>query len=302
MQKRGFTLIELLVVIAIIGILIAMLLPAVQAAREAARRMQCSNQLHQLSIAFHNYHGAVGAFPSTPRPDSSDYSLGWEVDVLPYCEEKSLYEQIETDRSTGGGHFYRDSTNNKIALENIPPSWTCPSAQPYENWVGIRMDYLSIMGPGAYLGTSFQDCPEGWCGDFSTDGIMVPGKPKGVRDVTDGTSNTLMLGEQSYWRAGWIGSIIRSGVNYCVLHSKNIRYPINSDPMAVGYYVKDTDAPAGAAKTVEYNDFWFGSDHPGGTNFALADGSVRYIGEEIEFDLYCELSTIAGGEVSKLED
>lgn len=301
MQKRGFTLVELLVVIAIIGILIALLLPAVQAAREAARRMQCTNHLHQLGVAFHNYHGAVRAFPSTPLPNNDLFALGWEVSILPYCEEEALCDQIETDPSTNQNNFDSNSVNNKVALENIPPSWQCPSAQPYENWVGLRMDYISIMGPGAYLGTSYQDCPEGWCGDFSTDGIMVPGSPKAVRDITDGTSNTLMMGEQNYWRAGWIGSIIRSGLSHCVLHAKNIRYPINSKPDSVGYYVGDSSAPTGASKTVEYNDFWFGSEHPGGTNFALADGSVRFFGEDLDFGLYCDMTTIAGGEVIELD-
>jgi prepilin-type N-terminal cleavage/methylation domain-containing protein/prepilin-type processing-associated H-X9-DG protein len=294
MRRSGFTLVELLVVIAIIGILIALLLPAVQAAREAARRMQCNNNLRQMGLAFHAYHDAVGVFPAIPDISDTDDGnwLGWEVDLLPYYEQGSLLEQVDLVS-------YPNGTPQNIALARriVPACQQCPSSEEYLNWSGIGSSYASIMGSGAFRGTKYQDRPEGWCGDCSADGIMAPGITRRVRDITDGTSNTLALGERLYWRGGWLLSLVTSGNHRCVLHAKNIRYSINSDPNQVGYYWGDADAPAGAAKCVEYNDTWFGSSHPGGANFMMADGSTHFFNEMIEFSLFADLGSVDGGEV-----
>ena len=296
MQKRGFTLVELLVVIAIIGILIALLLPAVQAAREAARRMQCTNNERQMGIAFHAYHDALGTFPTLPDRGEGNW-LGWEVDILPYCEQKGIYDQLDLETVPNG-----TTANVNFALETIPSCQRCPSGKEYVNWSGIGSDYASVMGPGSLRGTKFQDRPEAWCGDCSSDGIMAPGVSRRARDITDGTTNTLALGERQYMRGGWLLSVISRGTSRCVLHAKNIRYPLNADPNQVGYYWKDDDTPAGASKCVEYNDTWFGSNHPGGANFMMADGSVHFLNEMIDFSLYADLGSIDGGEVVDWEE
>ena len=291
-RRSGFTLVELLVVIAIIGILIALLLPAVQAAREAARRMQCTNNLKQLGLALHNYHSALGSFSAIPLPSENGYWLGWETAVLPYIEQKGLYDELDRD-----GQF-NVAPNLDIALSVIPPGLQCPSAKPYVNWSGIGSNYHSVMGPGAFRGTEFQDRPEGWCGDCSADGFMVPGVGRRIRDILDGTSNTLAMGERTYMRGGWLGCVITSGQSACVLHAKNLRWPINSKNEEVGYYYGDPDMPAGGVEAIEYNDTWFGSRHPGGVNFMMADGSVHFVSETIDFMLYGDLGTVAGGEVA----
>src|ERR1700731_3796855 len=120
-QRGGFTLIELLVVIAIIGVLIALLLPAVQSAREAARRAQCTNNLKQIGLAFHNYHSANNAFPRAAITDKQGKPvLSWRVAILPYIEQQELYKKFKRDEPW-------DSPHNKALLKEVPTTYVCPS-------------------------------------------------------------------------------------------------------------------------------------------------------------------------------
>ena len=226
-RKHGFTLVELLVVIAIIGILIAMLLPAVQAAREAARRMQCTNNLKQIGVALHLYSGAHGSFPSGTTLGGPSWGKSWHLDILSYMEGVDLAETLLEERVSA-------SSDTAALAEVAIPFFICPSdGQTPIDTYGIKYgyewkvtNYLGINGPGR--NGNVVTCASGMCGDYYTDGAMYPNSSVKMRDISDGTSHTLAIGETiqelRLWTKG--GSI--SGSEVCLFSSKNIRYPINS--------------------------------------------------------------------------
>jgi len=294
-RGQGFTLVELLVVIAIIGILIALLLPAVQAAREAARAMQCKNNLKQLALAMLNYESTNRMLPYIPYRPQSGHRFAWEAAILPHVELQSVFDQLDLTRG------FNVAPNFDIASTILPPVWKCPSAAPYYSvHSGIGTNYSAVMGPGSFRDTQYEDLPEGWCGDFSKDGLLFPGAERRVQDIRDGMTNTFLLGERTYVEGGWLGGVLIQSPHCCVWHAKNLRWPINADPRELGYYYSDPERPPGAVTVIEFNDMWFGSDHPGGASFAMCDGSVHFISETIDFTLYGDLGTIAGGEVAPL--
>ena len=291
MQKsRGFTLVELLVVIAIIGVLIALLLPAVQQAREAARRMQCSNQLKQLGLALHNYHDTHQAFPYGARtkaddPDGSDL-MGWHVPILPFIEQKAVYDQSDM---TVNYHTGVNAGLGRIKIE----AYHCPSGTQIEaddNAVNYTTHYYGVMGPTGINPMTDTAYPENdsYQGGFSKAGLFQIDQVRRFRDVTDGTSNSLALGEISWsdrngketrcyrpWHRGG-----RAG-NFMVA-AKNVAWPINAD------------------ETGMFNDMSFGSHHPGGCQFGLGDASVRFVAETINYDTLLSAASINGAETLSL--
>ena len=218
--KKGFTLVELLVVIAIIGILIAMLLPAVQAAREAARRMSCSNNLKQIGLSLQNYHSAHGSFPYGARPganlsstmNSMRTGCNWRVATLPYSEQGTLFEKLNFET----GMFAPDSSNSNIFTGNefmtnlVVAMYICPSssedplksvdvgssqadtAQKHD-YVGITGAYESALGTikDPYCGAG------GEKGVVASNGLLVPNDIRSLRDASDGSSHTILVAEQS---------------------------------------------------------------------------------------------------------
>ncbi len=147
------------------GVLIALLLPAVQAAREAARRAQCTNNLKQLALAMHNYHDANGAFPKPAITDKDGKPLlSWRVAILPYIEQQELYNKFHVDEPW-------DSPHNKALIKEMPVTYACPSRPPTAPGMTT---YQGFVGPGAF----FEE-----------------GKATGIADITDGTSNTIMFVE-----------------------------------------------------------------------------------------------------------
>ncbi len=289
--RRGFTLVELLVVIAIIGILIALLLPAVQAAREAARRAQCSNNLKQLGLAWLNYEDTYKTLP--PAAISSN-QLSWHVLVLPFIEQMPLYQKFSF---MAGG--YSASGRDVVAYPARVFAYLCPSngqdiyttaGDPYERYNGeksLSMHYLGILGPKG--NNTFANNQPYKCTDSakSYGGVCDQGTsayPKAVKlaEVTDGTSNTYLLGERArktdYLRTWIRGYYYESTPGNLIYAAKNVVNPINSD---LGNYTSDAA---------------FGSLHPGGCQFGMTDGSVRFVSETINLTIYFAMASRDGAE------
>jgi len=293
-SKRAFTLVELLVVIAIIGILVAMLLPAVQAAREAARRSQCTNNLKQLSLALLTYHQAVGRFPP---PGISSNQVSWWVLILPYLEQKPLYDQFDFKQGN-----WNQPEKLRVAAVAVPVFF-CPSSTDDEDRRsghssevypsgGPRVftaHYFGVLGPNgtnnyvsppvAYKCTGLTETFGGYC----TQGSFLYPTGLDVASVRDGTPNTLFIGEiawpgMPYYRAFTRGYYWESSRGTLLLFAKNVQYPINS------------------RNTTTWNNTSFGSLHPGGAHFAMVDGSVRFFSQYTDQNVYMALASRNGEE------
>ncbi|TWT30886.1 DUF1559 domain-containing protein [Blastopirellula retiformator] len=286
-RRGGFTLVELLVVIAIIGVLIALLLPAVQQAREAARRMSCSNNLKQLGLSLHNYHDTHGKFPLGCQGDSERTAL--HVAMLPFIEQANMYDQMDTKLNFSSGVNSQFLTT-KIDAYHCPSS---PKQQADDNNDYYTTHYYGVLGPkgtnpatgSAYEADAGVDTAHG---GFSKVGIFYQDESRGMRDIIDGTSNTLAFGEISWSdRNGRVTRYrpwSRGGrVRYYCAGAKNVNDAINSD------------------QTSRFNDMSFGSMHPGGAMFTLADGSVRFLAETIDHDAYLSAASCKGGEAVPLD-
>lgn len=297
-QRTGFTLVELLVVIAIISILIALLLPAVQVAREAARRSSCQNNLKQLGLGLHLFENQQGAFPPGTRMHAQQRKLGtpWRVFVLPHVEYGDLYDRIgpiesPTDPNNGG-------MENLSAREQAIELFHCPSGPRSEGRDQLS-HYSGISGTRAAAETWSLD--DGNFGDVHLDGIFYPESHTRIAEIEDGTSHTLALGERTYIFNHWLnGATWKQGDPYeyvALGATKNVVYPINASHERLGYYVGDRSAPASAQRIMKLNDLEFASEHPGGAQFGLADGSVHFLAEDLDLNIYQSMATRAGGEV-----
>lgn len=317
---RGFTLVELLVVIAIIGVLLALLLPAVQSARGAARRSQCANNLHQLAVAAHNYHAAKREFPHglyqfevSASPRFRGTSLF--TYLLPFFEEGQLLAGWDYEyplKNSDGGAAAKTATVLQVLL--------CPSDAIEKNPVDVAGRWYGLTSYGGNGGTrSVQPNFSLADGLFHTTGPASEPQPNQrpvkLKDVADGASHTLLLGERSHrdpnlatfiyqawgesidylgrWAA--IGGRQRIGdVTMSAYAPINYRIPFSYDNRA------GANPPANSSQDfAEYLDRRtgaYGSEHAGGANFALADGSVRFVSETLPQNVLLELSTRAGGE------
>ena len=313
-KKRGFTLVELLVVIAIIGILIALLLPAVQAAREAARRIQCSNNLKQIGLAIHNYYSSNNAFPAACRAQSSTgWGFGWATYILPYGEQTALYDELDKTGEHGGSghqtglvyggkcsitgmtfHDYNEYNGRILAGVDIPYLY-CPSS-PLEQFV---MKEKEIPGPAGVASSTYVaitgaidhktagNSTGGWQGIRSEGGVLLPHKHTAIRDITDGTTNTLMIAEQSgfcidedgknqdcrsdYGHGFIMGALPATSLDDRWYNTATARYRINFN----------TYNATGVGFHYSFNRPIL-SAHPGGAQVLMADGSVHFLNEELE--------------------
>jgi prepilin-type N-terminal cleavage/methylation domain-containing protein len=324
--RSGFTLIELLVVIAIIGVLVSLLLPAVQSAREAARRSQCSNNLKQLGIALHNYHDAVGAFPSsfwraTPQyqgdPAGARWGHSWIEMTLPYMEQTPIYNAINFSVGISGGPGNVHAAMNHTALMTVISVLMCPSDPApnmartgrWDTGVGFNFTNRSALSTGpklSYFGCFGDNHPDhvdyfpfrslptsrnnGFGEGNTHTGIMNrSGGTTSMRDVTDGTSNTFAVGESLFETCRWFTWPNPNGT------TAGTATPIN-------YKVtKITEADGNADDLRDHSNwrvgFGFRSQHPGIVQFLFVDGSVRSIKESINRDVYRWLSTRSQGEL-----
>lgn len=285
-RRSGFTLVELLVVIAIIGILIALLLPAVQAAREAARRSQCTNNLKQLGIALHNYHDTHKKLPpgwlqKYVGTALSSTSWGWGSFVLPYVEQQSLYDVIEP----GQGSLWGATGNatKLAAMQQELKAFRCPSDIQTVTNSGRTINGQALTVSN-YIGNNSSDS------NITSDnvdigGLFVENKSLTFADILDGTSNTVALGERDWQYRTADGT---RKVSYAALvfgvgdRGSNLR---RGDQVGCGVYklnLKGTNQPADGQANDRRGYMSYGSRHPGGANFVLADGSVRFVSETIE--------------------
>jgi prepilin-type N-terminal cleavage/methylation domain-containing protein/prepilin-type processing-associated H-X9-DG protein len=307
--RYGFTLIELLVVIAIIAVLIALLLPAVQQAREAARMTQCRNNLKQLGLAFHNYHDTYLSFTPGGLPVSG-YRMGWVPRVFPFLEQDNRNTRMETFAASPMMTImpWRFETaphnGSDYVFTDAVPALACPSS-PLGNKSPdidafaccpfiVDQSALHYRGIGGSIDADFVD-GSNTTRSYTTSGVIYPGSKTRMGDIVDGTSNTLLLGEISDsqgWpigsRTGWGGInpwtwgyyYYGDGVGYLMIDHKYIQWP-------VGY--------KGAFLT---NATPLKSAHAGGgANVLLGDGSVRFVTESIDLDILKFLATRKGGEV-----
>ncbi|UUO07789.1 DUF1559 domain-containing protein [Blastopirellula sp. J2-11] len=299
-RRPGFTLVELLVVIAIIGVLIALLLPAVQQAREAARRMQCSNHLKQIGLALHTYHDSSGAFP--PGGYSDGNQLSWHARILPFIEQQAFYELIDW---TASGY----QANKPLSLDFVPDGYHCPSNSSEKlrgTWGSGKVNgestytqhYNGVAGPigvnpqtgqnyPLLIGATYHSACTGASDErkgMAIGGTLYVDSKVRFGDITDGTSNTLVVGERFEGETSWLAGTSNTVAWPCdAAGFKNLEYSVNfcGPNESCGSY---------------YNSRPFSSNHPGGALFAIGDGSVKFIAETIDFDILLALASRNGGE------
>jgi prepilin-type N-terminal cleavage/methylation domain-containing protein/prepilin-type processing-associated H-X9-DG protein len=291
-SKQGFTLVELLVVITIIGILIALLLPAVQAAREAARRLQCANNFKQVGLALHNYHSARECFPVGRCYNGVAYDWGWSVYILPYMEKASLYDSI--DFKLSGSYWHGQ---NIAVTKTLIPDYMCPSdpqkgdliwvtgATPKPDAAMTNMCGVSDTDDWTMAGASPPNAyaPK----DFPTnDGVFGGNRPCTFADIKDGSSNTLLVGETTgAGKDTYLGEIWVSANIY------DTKEGINGPNTTQGGIYPGTSS---SSPGTSCNDSGFSSYHPGGCNFVLADGSVTFLSQNTAQNILTSLTSRNG--------
>jgi prepilin-type N-terminal cleavage/methylation domain-containing protein/prepilin-type processing-associated H-X9-DG protein len=333
-RRGGFTLVELLVVIAIIGILIALLLPAVQAAREAARRMACSNNLKQIGLGLHNHEQAKKALPpggvNTGGNGTSCYTT-WAIEILPYMEQQQLYNKYDQK-------VFNEHINNAPVYQSRVAGYECPS----DTLVGIME--IPASGPtggrpwmhGSYRANSGRTDinnqhgrwdtfePELWStgsplqhnkayrgplhatgksyngvtfNDTVRNGVPVSilGGPERFADIRDGTANTFMVGECTF------ADVPRRATFWAFTYASYNQSSITVEPRTfTNSYNKCATTPG--LRGDQLCKAAFGSNHaPGGLNFLYCDGSVRFVTNSTDVFVLANTATIAGSETGILE-
>lgn len=261
-SRDGFTLVELLVVIAIIGVLVALLLPAVQAAREAARRSSCGNNLKQIGLAIHNYHDTHLKLPSGTVWTAGDYAWGWGALILPQMEEENLWTTL------GSGSIPLDNT--LAATQTKVDAYRCPSdTSPDTFEIGWTWDKKNFpIGVSNYVGMG------GEKSGHVTNGVFHQNSEIRFRDVTDGTANTILVGERAgslngvTWHAGaWAGTANAP-------HTKDYFYDVMAHTRRPINYSSNPNW--------DYRHSVLSSLHPGGAQCVFVDASTHFLSETID--------------------
>ena len=307
-QPTGFTLVELLVVIAIIGVLVALLLPAVQAARESARRTQCINNIKQVALAAHNHHdthlrfpaGNLATNPLMPGMNTAnDQGIGAIASLLPFFEQNAAFQMIRRNlRYDVNEPVWWNDTSTMDASRMKTKLLVCPSTDPYRHQkdYSVMLMYPIEIQPTQIVYNVFTQADPGGlsmgrsnyfgCGGFGADipgydiykGMFYNRSDTKFKDVVDGTSNTLMFGECIGGKTGDSNGTRQFGYSW----------------MGVGYLANYMGL---GRKTFSS----FSSEHPGVVQFAVADGSVRSVSINIDRLMYFYAAGVSEGEVSKID-
>ena len=293
-RRFGFTLIELLVVIAIIAILIGLLLPAVQQAREAARRASCVNNLKQLGLALQNYHESHNTFPPgyvsnfDAGGNDTGPGWGWGAMILSEIDQGPL-------RSTVRFESPIENPVNSTPRITLIIGWTCPSDVAQKTWVAMTRDKL-----GNPLTTICSVASANYVGVFGIpepgidgDGIFFRNSRVGIRDISDGSSRTLLVGERSqkWCVASWVGAVTGSHL-FPPTGSPAVPLVENASGTILGHTFEGPPNSDG----LECN--CFSSLHVGGANFVFADGHVQFLSTSMDKATFRALSTRAGSETT----
>ncbi len=313
-RRWGFTLIELLVVIAIIGILVALLLPAVQKVRDAAQRTACANDMKQIGLALHNYHDVNGTLPPgldpnqpTGGPTNYYFYWSWMARILPFVEQDNLWRQADNYARTVSANPWDGSLpgqpQGNPALRTTLTVYTCPAdnrvlSSEYVTGKGGNLtvaftEFLGVSGIQMYPVTS------------KYEGLFFPTSHVKFADISDGLSNTLAVGERppsadliyGWWFAGAGQNGGTTGSSDVVLGINEVNVSYRRCP---GYGDSNYHYQFGPGDINDLcSQFHFWSLHPGGAHFLLADGSVQYFSYSINQTVLTAMATRAGGEVAE---
>lgn len=333
-SPHGFTLVELLVVITIIGILIALLLPAVQAAREAARRSQCANNVKQLALAVLNYENTNTAFPpggSYGKNGSTKYGASWMIHILPFCEQDNVYQSMDVLGAYGSyGCYAPGNTRNQQALQNREFAFLkCPSTplpingasfpteyqvgdptgygnnQAYQgsNYTGISGGGLPPSAGGIYTLTRPKGSSSVAAGYIGEGGALIRARALPASQISDGLSNTMIIGEQSDWCIATNGQSrdCRSDCGHGFYMGPAILSEDGNDrdfnlSCVINRLGEKSFAATGVASNCGPNRP-IQSAHPGGATTGFADGSVHFLSESININTLYNLATRNDGQI-----
>ncbi len=304
--RKGFTLVELLVVIAIIGTLVGLLLPAVQQAREAARRSACINNMKQMCLGLHQFHdankvlppAATGSALTTPAySPAGTAGISFHVRILPFIEEAALYARAALSQDYRGGVY--ETTSFKYATI---PTLLCPSGEvkvsqntaPAED--GATVHYFAVLGPkgqipGSSPAANYTNLLTSSHGNIAEQGMMGVNSKTSFGKVTDGLSNTFMCAEMSWKDCNclrkWMRGLAGGAGNWTVVSAKNMNHPIGSTPYN---------------GSNNLNDVSFGSQHVSGAVFGMGDAATVFLSDSVSLDILKQLSSRNGGEQVRLPE